>query len=84
MRTLRRTTARWLAPTVLASALVCLTYPQEAHAYVDPGTGSMLLQAAIAIVVGGTFALKMYWHRLKARFTKKPADGPDPSRDDEE
>ena len=36
------------------------------EAYLDPGTGSMVLQA----VLGGTVALltllRMYWHRVKA------------------
>lgn len=36
-----------------------------AHAYLDPGTGSMILQGIIGAVVGGLIALKLYWSRLK-------------------
>ena len=37
----------------------------DAHAYLDPGTGSYIFQMLIASVVGGLFALKMYWRKLK-------------------
>jgi len=33
-------------------------------AYVDPGTGSYLLQLLIATVLGSLFALKVYWKKL--------------------
>ena len=35
-------------------------------AYLDPGTGSMLLQAVAAGVAGAAVAGKLYWRRLKA------------------
>jgi hypothetical protein len=35
-------------------------------AYLDPGTGSMLLQAVVAGVAGAAVAGKLYWRRLKA------------------
>jgi hypothetical protein len=34
-------------------------------AYLDPGTGSMLLQAVVAGVAGAAVAGKLYWRRLK-------------------
>jgi len=37
--------------------------------YIDPGTGSYLVQMLIAAVVGGIFILKGYWYRLKSFFT---------------
>ena len=33
-------------------------------AYVDPGTGSYLLQLLIATVLGGLFVIKTYWRRI--------------------
>ena len=35
-------------------------------AYLDPGTGSMILQALIAGLVGAAFAIKMFWHKIKS------------------
>jgi hypothetical protein len=33
-------------------------------AYIDPGTGSIILQAIIAGVVGAAIAGKIFWHRI--------------------
>lgn len=44
-------------------------------AYLDPGSGSMLLQLLLGGIAGVAVAGKMYWHRIKARFSgssKKP------------
>ncbi len=42
--------------------------------YIDPGSGSYLLQAIIAAVLGAGFWIKMSWHRIKAFFGGKKAD----------
>ncbi|HEX7925941.1 MAG TPA: hypothetical protein VF678_00020 [bacterium] len=49
---------------VLFLALAAL--PSSAFAYIDPGTGSMALQALLAIAAGVAVALRAYWHRVKA------------------
>jgi hypothetical protein len=51
---------------VAALALICLLFPRQAHAYLDPGTGSYVLQILIAGLIGLSFALKMYYRNLKA------------------
>jgi len=33
-------------------------------AYIDPGTGSIILQAIVASVVGAAIAVKLFWHRI--------------------
>ncbi len=55
-----------------------------AHAYLDPGTGSMILQLLLGGVAGMAVVLKLYWHRVKAMFGRRVAkdtalenDGPD-------
>jgi len=54
--------------------------PREAHAYIDPGTGSFLIQGLIAAIVGAGLALKLYWRRIKSALTGKPIpeDNSDP------
>ena len=43
--------------------------------YIDPGTGSVILQAIIATVVGVGVTLKLFWHRiLKALGLRKSAE----------
>jgi len=34
------------------------------HAYVDPGTGSLIIQAVVGGVAAGAVALKMYGRRM--------------------
>lgn len=49
-------------PTIFAFAL--LATPGQAFAYLDAGTGSMIIQGIIGAVVAGIYIVKMYWHRL--------------------
>jgi hypothetical protein len=39
-------------------------------AYLDPGSGSYLLQLLLAALFGGLFALRMSWGKVKAFFTR--------------
>jgi len=48
--------------------LFSVIYPREVHAYIDPGTGSMMVQVLIGVLVGVLFALKMSWKRIKTFF----------------
>lgn len=43
---------------------------KEASAYLDPGSGSYMIQILIGLFLGGFFTLKIYWRRLKAYFSK--------------
>lgn len=36
----------------------------SAHAYLDPGTGSIILQGLIAALAAGAVFIKMYWYKL--------------------
>ena len=38
----------------------------NAHAYLDPGIGSILLQGLIAAIVGVTVTARLYWSRIKS------------------
>ena len=40
-------------------------------AYLDPGSGSFILQILIATLVGGMFIVKTYWQRILGFFRKK-------------
>jgi hypothetical protein len=49
--------------------LVVAALPATAHAYLDPGTGSYLLQLLIGSALGGLYAVKLLWGRIRARLT---------------
>ena len=42
--------------------------PNSAYAYLDPGTGSILLQGAIAGIAGILLAVRTYWARITGVF----------------
>jgi hypothetical protein len=53
------------------------------YAYIDPGTGSFLLQGILAAFFGGFFALKLYFQRFKAYlFGNKTIDQTVENQDD--
>jgi hypothetical protein len=41
----------------------------DASAYIDPGTGSLIVQAIIAGIAGGLFAIKTFWRQIKSFFS---------------
>lgn len=43
---------------------------RSANAYLDPGSGSYLLQLLIAGLLGAAFALRMFWGRIKGFFSR--------------
>lgn len=56
---------RRLIMRVVVLALFYLIFPQKAYAYLDPGTGSYILQLIIAALIGGLFAVKIFWNKIK-------------------
>ena len=43
---------------------------QEAHAYLDPGTGSLLLQSLFAVIAALGAGISLFWGRLRNLFSK--------------
>ncbi len=42
--------------------------------YLDPGSGSFLIQLLIAVVLGAGVAVRMYWAKIKNLFGGKKAE----------
>lgn len=54
------------ARTMALACLLAIAFStQPVYAYVDPGSGSYLVQLLIAAVVGISFTLRAYWSRIK-------------------
>ncbi len=68
----RATRKAWIL--VLMAALLAA---QNAYGYLDPGSGSVVMQAIVAALIGASLAIKMFWQRLKAfvvrLFSRSPA-----------
>jgi hypothetical protein len=63
-------------PAVSAALVIgLLAYAPSAHAYLDPGTGSMILSAIVGLIATLTLAFKTWWYRLRRLFRRRDSDG---------
>lgn len=62
----------------LSSAVVTAGFATPALAYLDPGTGSMLLQLILGGVAGAMVVGKLYWAQFKSLFTRRPSSDLEP------
>lgn len=46
-------------------AVFGLLFPVYSYGYIDPGTGSYIFQILIAAFVAVSFAIKVYWQKIK-------------------
>ncbi|MFK7730014.1 MAG: hypothetical protein AB8B48_00180 [Pseudomonadales bacterium] len=53
-------------------AMLVLLQPATAFAYLDPGTGSMILQGLIAAIAVAGVTIRTYWYRIMQFFGKEP------------
>lgn len=44
--------------------LLCV-FPVSAYAYLDPGTGAMIIQAVVAVFAGIAFFVKSNWQKIR-------------------
>jgi len=55
----------YLTKIMFISIISCFVFYQDANAYLDPGTGSYVLQMLIAGLLGALFFIKLSWKRMK-------------------
>lgn len=68
MASFEKTIVLFLAPVLLAT---------DAHAYLDPGTGSFILQLLIGGALGGLYILKRFWRQISAFVSRFRSKAPD-------
>ena len=71
--------------TCLLGAIVVGAGSAPAHAYLDPGTGSMILQVLLGGIAGAAVAGRFYWRKVLDFFGVKSdqaAEMPSKSRAD--
>ena len=66
-----------LVSRTLCAALVLLASPSTAFAYIEPGTGSMLIQSLLAAIAAGLVFGRTIWHRVKTFFNREPPKAPE-------
>ena len=60
-----------LTKVLLVLILLSLVFPRPAHAYLDPGTGSLIIQVIVAALLGAAFTVKVYWQNIKTFFANR-------------
>ncbi|MFW2404066.1 MAG: hypothetical protein ACN4GT_04800 [Gammaproteobacteria bacterium] len=55
---------------LVALALTLLIVSTPAWAYLDPGTGSMIISAIVGLFATVGLAVKTYWYKIKAMFRR--------------
>ena len=50
---------------------IVLAWTPNAHAYIDPGTGSILVQGLIAAIAAIGVTLKLYWNKFTRLFSRR-------------
>ncbi|HOP08334.1 MAG TPA: hypothetical protein PLF13_13730 [candidate division Zixibacteria bacterium] len=54
--------------TLVLTGLLLVWFYQDAHAYLDPSTGSFVFQSIVAGLLGAAYVIKSYWKDLRSRF----------------
>ncbi|MGI9285418.1 MAG: hypothetical protein ACR2P1_08510 [Pseudomonadales bacterium] len=65
---MRKTSSLLILPAVVL--LVSGTFSVQAYAYLDPGTGSFVLQMLVAGLLGAMLYIKMAWANVKMFFNR--------------
>lgn len=50
--------------------LFAALHSPAAFAYLDPGTGSLILQGLIAAIAGSILTIKLYWYKIKGMWQR--------------
>jgi hypothetical protein len=61
--------------------ITIIILPNDVYAYLDPGSGSYLIQILVAAVAGGGLILKSQWQKIRNIFYKEK--GKENNKDDE-
>ena len=69
---------------VAGLTVLLIATPKAAHAYIDPGTGAMILQLLLGGIAGALVVLKLYWHKLKDLVRPNPQVASERSASDRE
>ncbi len=67
-----------MALTVACAAMV---YPSTAHAYIDPGSGSVVMSTLLGLAAAVAYTFKKYFYKIKRVFRKGDVAQDDAAKD---
>lgn len=53
----------------LITFLCAVVIVSPVHAYLDPGSGSIVVQVIVGAIAGSLVTIKMFWVKIKSFFT---------------
>ena len=56
--------------TLLISLAMVIVFYDYALAYIDPATGSYILQIVLAGILGALFTLKIFWKKIRIAISR--------------
>ncbi|MFN2127388.1 MAG: hypothetical protein ACK2TU_05965 [Anaerolineales bacterium] len=59
---------QFLYEYIIVSTVRGLMPALREHAYLDPGSGSFILQLIVASLLGGLFLMRRYWNKIISFF----------------
>ena len=62
----------WIKMRLIIQSILAISlfWTADAHAYLDPSTGTMIISAIVGIFASVALALKTYWYKLKKFFSR--------------
>jgi hypothetical protein len=71
----------WLTPALFIALLLFISNVDGVlYAYLDPGTGSIVLQLVLGGVVAALATARLYWTRIRSLALRRRQDQVDPAR----
>ena len=67
--------------TAFKASCCVLIFPTTAHAYIDPGSGSVVVSTLLGIAAAVAYTFKKYFYKTKRLFLKKTPLNDDKSFD---
>ena len=64
-------------PSLIAWFLGVIGIGALSTAYIDPGSGSFLIQALVGGVLAAALLIRTFWTQIKSLFTRKPTASED-------
>jgi len=65
-----KVTSKILLPLLTLVLLFRGFFVSDAYAYLDPASGSIIIQVLIGALAGIGITLKVYWHKIKEKFIR--------------
>ena len=60
-----------------------VVFPLKIYAYLDPGSGSYILQVLLGTLLGASYLVKVYWGKIKSFFSGESSNKSPKSGDEE-